>query len=339
MRRRMPAEWERHRATWMAFPHAHDTWPGCLEEAQAEFAHAVRALAGFERVEVLVANAALEQIARATFARELEDGRVRLHRVASDDVWMRDIAPTFVYEASDRVAVDWTFNAWGGKYPPWERDAAVGATVAGLAGIRTQRSDLVCEGGALESDGEGTLIVTEPTLVDAARNPGRARDSIEAELRSCLGTELQLWLPRGIEGDDTDGHVDDIARFVGPAQVVCSSAPATDPPNAAALAECRAVLASGRDARGRALRVHDLPLPEEVRSSDGERLPASYANFYIANGCVLVPVFAVPQDDAALALLARLLPDRRVLPIPARNLLRGLGTLHCLTQQEPVPHD
>jgi agmatine deiminase len=332
----MPAEWDRHAATWVAWPHNPETWPGCLEEARAEFAKLVAELARFEPVEVLVCDAELrEQVAR--WASRLRDpGRVRLHVVPSDDVWMRDIGPTFARDPAGRLAaIDWTFNSWGGKYPPWDRDDAVAARVAELCGAARVRPGLVIEGGALEVDGEGTLLATEPTLLDPKRNPGVGRRELERRLAELLGVRRVVWLGEGIEGDDTDGHIDDVARFVRPGVVVCAREPDPRDPNHAPLEEMAAKLRAARDASGRALEVIDLPMPEAVRC-DGERLPASYANFYLCNGAALVPVFGVAQDAPALAVLRACLPGREIVPIPSRHLVRGLGAVHCLTQQQPA---
>jgi agmatine deiminase len=261
---------------------------------------------------------------------------VRLHPIPSNDVWMRDIAPTFVRDASGAlVALDWTFNSWGGKYPPWDLDDAVASRVAEFCGIPRVRPGLVAEGGAIEVDGEGTLLVTEPTFVRPTRNPGMSRDEIEQKLRELLGATCVVWLGEGIEGDDTDGHVDDVARFVRPGTVVCARESDRSDPNHAPLEELGLRLRAARDSAGRRLEVIDLPMPEPVLA-DGEYLPASYANFYVCNGAVLVPVFGCANDKPALEVLRRLLPRREIVPIPSRTLVRGLGAVHCLTQQQPA---
>jgi agmatine deiminase len=335
-RYRMPAEWERHAATWLAWPHNPETWPGCLEEARAEFEKLAAELARFEPVELLVCSPELREQVAKRMAGLPDAARVRLHVVASDDVWMRDIGPTFVRDAAGRLAaIDWTFNSWGGKYPPWDRDDAVAARVAGLCGVPHLRPGLVIEGGALEVDGEGTLLATEPTMLDPRRNPGVSRRELEQRLAGLLGVSRVVWLGEGIEGDDTDGHIDDVARFVRPGRVVCAREPDARDPNHGPLEEMAARLRAARDAAGRALEVIDLPMPEAVRA-DGERLPASYANFYLCNGAALVPVFGVARDAAALEVLRDCLPGREVVPIPSRHLVRGLGAVHCLTQQQPA---
>ncbi len=331
----MPAEWEPHAATWLAWPHAATTWPGCLEQAQHEFEFFVRALAGFERVELLVQGEAQRAQIGERLGAIARDGAVRVHVIPTDDVWMRDIGPTFARGAAGLVAIDWTFNAWGGKYAPWDRDDAVAAQVATLAGVVCERPGVVLEGGAIEVDGEGTLLATEPTLLDPKRNPGMSKAAIDALALELLGTRKTIWLGDGIEGDDTDGHIDDIARFVAPGRVVCAREPDPADPNHAPLEDCIARLRAARDAAGRALEVIELPMPPPVLA-DGDRLPASYANFYIANGAVLVPTFAAASDERALAVLRPLFPDRKILGVPSRALVRGLGSVHCLSQQQPL---
>ncbi len=332
----MPAEWEPHAATWVAWPHAETTWPGCLADAEREFETLVRALARSERVELLAQTESHAQLLGARLTDVVRAGAVRLHVIRTDDVWLRDIGPTFVRDAAGAlVALDWTFNAWGGKYAPWDRDDGVAARVAALAGVTRERPELVVEGGALEVDGEGTLLATEPTLLDPKRNPGISRESLEKRLGELLGVTHVVWLGDGIEGDDTDGHIDDLARFVAPGVVVCAREPDTSDPNHAPLEACFSALQAARDARGRALRVVELPMPPAVHSG-ADRLPASYANFYIANREVLVPVFGAPSDQVALETLRPFFPGREVVGIPSRNLVRGLGAVHCLTQQQPV---
>ena len=334
-RLRMPAEWEPHAATWLAWPHAVTTWPGCLEQAEREFEALVRALARFERVELVVQSDAHRARIATRLGALVRDGAVRLHVIPSDDVWMRDIGPTFVRGSAGLVALDWTFNAWGGKYPPWDRDDAVAAQVARLVGVECERPGIVLEGGAIEVDGEGTLLATEPTLLDPKRNPGIDVRAIDALAQELLGVRKTIWLGAGIHGDDTDGHIDDIARFTSPGRVVCAREPDPRDPNHEPLEDCVARLRDARDAAGRALEVIDLPMPPPLLAGE-DRLPASYANFYIANGAVLVPVFDAPADARALAVLRPLFPGREVVGVPSRSLVRGLGAVHCLTQQQPL---
>ena len=327
----MPAEFERHAATWLAWPHNPETWPGCLDEARDEFAVLVAALAERETVRLIVPS----EDERSRVARRVPDS-VQLFVVKSNDCWMRDIGPTFVHDGGQRVAIDWTFNAWGGKYPPWDRDDLVASAVAKHAGVRSVRPGLVVEGGALEVDGEGTLLCTRGSLLGASRNPGLERADLEARLHELLGVRAVVWLDAELEGDDTDAHIDNVARFVAPGHVLCAVEDDPDDPNSAGLASCRKQLEGALDARARSLRVTALPMPDPLRAS-GERLPASYANFYLANGCVLIPVFASRRDDEAVERIASLFPGRDAVAIPSRTLVRGLGSLHCLSQQEPAP--
>ena len=336
----MPAEWEPHAATWLGWPHAEETWPGCLDEARVEFAALLRAVARSEPAEVLVQDAAAERRVRA-LAAELPAaaGPVRVHRLATDDVWLRDIGPTFVHAPDGGlVAVDWTFNAWGGKYPPWERDDAAAAEIARLAGVRSVRPGLTLEGGALEVDGEGTLLLAEPTALDPRRNPGVGRAQLEARLDPLLGAERVIWLGEGLSGDDTDGHVDHLARFVAPGRAVCVRERSYGDPNFEPTRDAWRRLSRARGARGARLELVELPMPEP-RAAGSERLPASYANFYVAERALLVPVFGCPQDEAALKILDALFPGRETVPVASGTLLRGLGGPHCLTQQQPRPAD
>jgi agmatine deiminase len=322
----MPAEWEPHAATWLVWPHNRETWPGVLEQAEREYRALVEALARSEPVHVLVQDGAHGERVRA----RLGSIAAQLHVVPTNDSWMRDIGPTFVLDgAGGRLAIDWTFNSWGGQYPPWDLDDAVAARVARLAGVRALRSEWVIEGGALEVDGSGTLIVTEPSVLDPRRNPGRTKREFEALAAELLGASRVVWLDAILSGDDTHGHVDDIARFVAPGRVVCARGSDPGDPDFAPLERCASALAKH-------FQVIELPLPAPVEA-DGERLPASYANFYVANRAVLVPVFGDPADARALAVLAPLFPGRDLVPIPSRALVRGLGAVHCLTQQEPAP--
>lgn len=317
---RWPAEWEEHAGTWLTWPHNPDTWPGHLTDAREAFAAMVRALHEQETVNLLVGDAELEDAARATLSEAgVDTARVRFHRIATDDGWMRDCGPVFlVDDAGGRLAVDFGFDAWGGKYPPWECDAAAGAAVAGAAGVERVACPTVVEGGAIEGDGRGTLLTTGRCLLDPARGPGRTRESLERLLADQLAVQRVVWLEGEIEGDDTDGHVDQLARFVAPGRVVAV-------PQEATLAPLRA---AGLD-------VLELPPTPAVRVA-GAAVPASYANFYLANGVVLVPTFGVPEDARALGLLGELLADRRVVAIPSRALAVGLGAIHCVTQQEPT---
>jgi agmatine deiminase len=339
-----PAEWEPHDATWIAWPHHEPDWPGKLAPIPWVYAEIVRMLHQYERVEVLCQNEAVRDDADRTLKAHGVRRNVRLHVVPTDRVWLRDSGPTGVRRDDGSIAlVNWRFNAWA-KYDNYERDARVGSAIAELTGlprIEPVRSDtgdrVVLEGGAIESDGEGTLLVTEECLLSPiqARNPGLSRAGYERVFHDALGIRQTIWLGQGCVGDDTHGHIDDVARFTAPGVIVLAyeADPADDENHRRSEDNFdRLQLAGGE--RG-ALRVVKLPYPRAVEMN-GERLPASYANFYIANGVVIVPTFNDRNDRIALATLAELFPDRQVIGVHAVDLVWGLGTLHCLTQQQPA---
>jgi len=340
---RMPAEWEPHAATWLAWPHEHSDWPGKFEPIPWVFGEVVRHLVQGERVRILVTDAHAARAARAVLRRTGVDlGRVDLFRIPTDRSWTRDSLPTFVRRRPGDVGlVDWRFNAWA-KYPNWRRDDAIGARLA-----RTLRQPtwqpvargrrVVLEGGAIDVNGRGTLLATEECLLSRvqARNPGLGRAGIERVLADTLGIQKVLWLGHGIAGDDTHGHIDDLARFVGARTIAVVATDDRHHVDYERLRENLGRLRRMTDQDGRAIRVVHLPMPGPL-FLDGQRLPASYANFYVANGVVLVPTFNDPKDRHALATIARLFPTRRIVGIHAVDLVWGLGTLHCMTQQEPA---
>jgi agmatine deiminase len=338
--RRWPAEWEPHAATWLAWPHAPLTWPGHLEEARRDYVEIVRALQGRETVRLLVGDDALEASARRTLTAHGVDPErgIEYLRIPTNDSWLRDTGPIVVEERDaggrmQRHAVAFGFNAWGGKYPPWDRDVQVGERAARAAGMPVTRADFVLEGGSIDGNGRGCILTTESCLLNPNREAGRTREQMEARLARWLGARQVLWLGDGIEADDTDGHIDDIARFVDAGTVVAAVSDAGDA-NAAPLAENLRRLRAARDQDGKPLSVVPLPMPPAHRIDD-QLCPASYANFYLANGAALVPVFDAPSDARALAVLRELLPGREIVPIPSRYLVLGLGSVHCLSQQAP----
>ena len=340
---RMPAEWEPHAATWLAWPHERRDWPGKFEAIPWVYAEVVRHLVAGERVRILVDDARLRRRAQ----RVLRDAgvdlrRVGFFRVPTDRSWTRDTCPLFVRRHDGDVAlVHWRFNGWA-KYRNHRRDAAVGDALAralrrGCWQPVVARRRVVLEGGAIDVNGQGTLLATEECLLsrEQARNLGVTRAELERVLGAYLGVRKVLWLGRGIAGDDTHGHVDDLARFVDARTVVIAQADDPADPNYEPLRENRARLERMTDQDGRRLRVVALPMPAPLVFA-GQRLPASYANFYIANAAVLVPTFNDVRDRQALAVLAGLFPSRPVVGIHAGDLVLGLGTLHCMTQQEPA---
>ncbi len=336
-----PAEWARHEACWLAWPSHEELWLDALAPVQDAFVAFARAIADpdpatgaprGERLEVLVPTPEREAEARA----RLEGLPATLRRLPFGDIWMRDIAPVFTTSSTGEVAaVSFGFNGWGGKYV-LPGDAEVSGRVAALAGTRTFREPWVLEGGSVEPDGEGTLLTTRQCLLNPNRNPGLDEREIERRLREALGAETVLWLGDGLLNDHTDGHVDTIARFVAPGVVVCMEPSRAGDPNAAALGTILRDLASMRDARGRRLEVVTVPSPGLVADGEGEPMPASYVNFYVANTTVTVPVYGVPQDGRAVEAVGRLFPGRRAVGVPARQLLEGGGAFHCVSQQQPA---
>ena len=328
----MPAEWEPHLATWLAWPHNEEDWPGRFEPIPWVYGEIVRKLSQVERVRILVRDAEAQEAARSILERNgAELAAVDFHRLPTDRVWTRDFAPLFVKNAAGaRAAVKWRFNGWA-KYENHLADEAAGQAIAGLAGVPEIRPDMVLEGGSIDVNGAGLLLTTEECLLSPvqARNPGMHRDQIEAQFAEHLGIQSVLWLRNGIAGDDTHGHVDDLARFTDRDTVVIVSEEDPSDDNYAPLRENLEIL------RGQPLRVKTLPCPAPLWF-EGMRLPASYANFYIANKTVLVPVFNDPNDRVALNTLAECFPDRTVVGINCVELVWGLGTLHCMTQQEPL---
>jgi agmatine deiminase len=344
---RMPAEWEPHAATWIAWPHERRDWPGKLAPIGWVYGEVVRYLTRGERVRILVPDATLERRARALLTRVgVNLAQVDFVRLPTDRSWTRDSCPLFVKNGAGEVALtNWRFNGWA-KYANHRRDGALGDRLAARLRLRQWRPTVeiagrpwrvVLEGGAIDVNGAGTLLATEECLLDAvqARNPGLSRAGLEAVLATHLGVRKVLWLGRGIAGDDTHGHVDDLARFTDETTVVIAQEPEATDPNHAPLRESYARLRAMTTADGRRLRVEVLPMPAPL-FLDGVRLPASYVNFYIANAVVLVPTFNDPNDREALKILARLFPTRAVVGIHAVDLVWGLGTLHCMTQQEPA---
>lgn len=345
--RRMPAEWEPHAATWIAWPYEPTDWPGKIEPVYWVYTEIVRALSASERVELVCANADVEQHARECLSKIKDFGsRVRFHVQAHDRGWLRDSAPTIVLNQSGGAeCIQWNFNAWA-KYENFLNDRAIPPLVSRVSGhpvITASRSDtgepFVLEGGAIETDGQGTLLVTEECLLSPVqeRNPGLSREGYESIFREYLGITKTVWLDRGCAGDDTHGHIDDITRFVAPHTVVTAVEPDTQDENHEPLLENLRRLQNATDARGKPLTVIPLPMPKPVYF-DGMRLPASYANFYIANSVVIVPTFNDVADREALTILAKLFPTREVVGVHSLDLVWGLGTLHCLSQQQPAAH-
>ncbi len=334
---RLPAEWTPHASTWTSWPSDDDLWEGELDAVRDEFAAMVDVLTRYEPVIVNVADEEAEHDA----GRRLRDAgadltQVRYHRVPLDDAWFRDNGPIFVVSGAGQVALtDWHFNAWGGKYEH-ARDTLAPAAVARELGMRRFAFPYVLEGGALEVNDEGLLITTRSCLLSPTRNPELSQEDVEALLRAGLGVRHVVWLERGLEGDHTDGHVDTIVRFCSDRTLVCAVADDPQDPNHEPTQANLAVLQTLLDPDGEPMTVVPLPLPQQRRLADGRVLAASYANFYVANGVVLVPSYGDELDDQALELLTPLFPGRAVVGVRAEHLITGGGAWHCVTQQQPT---
>jgi agmatine deiminase len=348
---RMPAEWEPHAGTWMLWPERPDNWREGAAPAQRAFAAVAAAIAKSEPVTMGVSAARFEA------ARAMLPAGVRVVEISSNDAWMRDVGPTFVVDRHRRVrGVDWIFNAWGGKaggvYSDWSLDDQVAAKVLEIESKPRYRAPFVLEGGAIHVDGQGTLLTTEECLLNPNRNPTLRRPQIERLLERYLGVRKIIWLGRGVFNDETDGHVDNLCCFVRPGEVVLTWCEDPDDPQYDISRAAYEVLARSRDARGRRIRIHKLLQPgplymteEEAAGIElsedckprrcGDRLAGSYVNFYLANRQVLMPLLDARTDRAAKAALAKLFPRRKVVGVPAREILLGGGNIHCITQQQP----
>ena len=334
----MPAEWEPHEAVWLSWPHRRATWPGNFRPIPAKFAEIVAVISRYECVRLNCA-AALQPRARALCRRAGADlARVEFFDHPTNDTWCRDHGPIFVKHArTGEVALtDWRYNAWGGKYPPFDADDAIPRRIAARLKRRRFARDMVLEGGSIDVNGVGDLLTTEACLLNPNRNPTLSRAQIEQALRDMLGVRRVHWLGDGIVGDDTDGHVDDLSRFFAPDGIVTAVERNARDANHAALRDNLDRLRRLRTAGGRRFRIVELPMPRPCHR-DGVRLPASYANFLVINGAVLMPAFRQPRRDATAAeVLAACFPGREIIPIDCLDLVWGLGTLHCISQQQPA---
>jgi agmatine deiminase len=340
----MPAEWEPHEATWIGWPHNRTDWPGKFPPIPWVYGEIVRKIAPGETLRILIDSKSHEASARSILARVgVDPARTEFFRFPTNRGWTRDFGPIAVKREGKGIAiVDFRFNGWA-KYPDWKKDRKIHSRAANALGLRLFRpllngSEFVLEGGAIDVNGRGSLLTTEECLLDQnvqARNPGATRAEIERALLDTLGATNVLWLGRGIAGDDTHGHIDDIARFVGPRTIVACDEQNSSDPNYAPLNENLERLSGMHLEDGSKPEVIRLPMPSPLFFK-GMRIPASYANFYIANACVLVPTFNDARDRTALGILSELFPGRPVIGIHAVDLVWGFGTLHCLTQQQPA---
>jgi len=343
---RMPAEWEPHAATWLAWPHNKNDWPGKFESIPWVFADIVRHLAHVEDVHLIVASAREKQVAREVLRRSHVDAkRVKFHTWPTNRIWTRDSGPIFIKGGDGTALTNWRFNAWA-KYPDWKHDNQLPERISKNLKLKAftpivdrkgKPYHVVLEGGSIDVNGRGLMLTTEECLLSKAqqRNPGLSALALENIFRDYLGIEKVIWLGQGIEGHDTHGHVDDIARFVASDTVLTVVEPSRAGHNYEPLQENLSRLRAATDMEGRKLRIVELPLPRPVIFR-GQRLPASYANFYIANNLVLVPTFNDPNDRVALNILAGLFPGREIVGIHCGDFIWGLGAIHCMTQQQPA---
>ena len=343
----MPAEWAPHAGCWMIWPERPDNWRLGAKPAQKAFVQVATAISRFEPVTMLVSHRQYEN-ARACLPPE-----VRVVEMSSNDAWARDIACTFLLGKNGELAgVDWPFKSWGGLYFPWDKDDAIAGKMLEMERAKRFRAPLVIEGGALHVDGEGTVLVVEQCVLNENRNPDVRRQDMERMLKDYLGTSHVIWLENGVPHDETDGHVDNLACFVKPGVVLLTWCDDPADPHYQVSRDAEARLKTARDAKGRELTIERIPMPTpmfytqaEAEGVDatasgmnrkaGERLAASYVNFYIANGAIIAPAFGVETDEPARNVLARLFPEREIVMLPAREILLGGGNIHCITQQQP----
>ena len=338
----MPPEWALHKATWLSWPHRLETWPGNFGPIPAVFVEIISWLSSSEEVHINVLDEAMERevsaLLRNSRHHEIQLERIFLHRIPTNDAWCRDHGPNFVFRHTagriEKIIVNWDYNAWGEKYKPYDEDRAVPERIASLQQLDIVSPGMVLEGGSIDVNGKGLLLTSEACLLNPNRNPSLNREDIERELGKYLGIEKVLWLGDGIVGDDTDGHVDDMARFVNETTIVIALEENPSDENYAALQENYQRLQSYTDLSGNPLKVLKLPMPSPVYFN-GDRLPASSANFYIANTVVLVPTYRCSQDLIALEILQECFPGRNIVGIDCSDLVWGLGAIHCLTHEEP----
>jgi agmatine deiminase len=338
---RMPAEWEPHAGTWFTWPRPNGiSFPDRYDSVPPVYAELIRHLVQVEDVNINVWDAEMEATARALLTKyKTPLQRVHFHHFPAYEPWCRDHGPTFLVHdhggQHERAVVDWRYNAWGNKYPPFDLDDAIPEHIANLRGLPLFSPDMVLEGGSIEVNGRGTLLTTESCLLNPNRNPQLDQTEISRCLRDYLGVEKILWLGDGIVGDDTDGHIDDLARFINPTTIAVVVEEDIEDANYPALHENLRRLRLARDQDDQLFQIVKLPMPRKVER-EGQRLPASYANFYVANKLVLVPTFRDRNDRTAIDLLQKELPDRRVIGVDSSELIWGLGSFHCITQQEPA---
>ncbi len=333
---RMPAEWEPHVATWFSWPHKEESWPGKFEPVPQIFVEMVKALTPSELVKINVKDDVMKQEVLALLSiADIDLSRVELHINPTNDAWCRDHGPIYIKnEAGERAIVDWGYNAWGGKYPPFDLDDQVPVYIAKIQNLPLYQPNIVMEGGSIEVNGKGTLITSKSCLLNENRNPHLNQTEIEDYLKSYLGVRHILWLGEGIIGDDTDGHIDDMTRFINSTTIVTALEDNINDENYGILMENYQLLKTMVDQDGNPFTIVTIPMPDPIYC-DGQRLPASYANFLIANKLVLVPTYRCANDQKAIEILQNHFPDRKVVGIDCTDLVWGLGAIHCVSQQEP----
>lgn len=341
--RRQPAEWEPHSGCWLAYPRLPEEWPGAFEAAQQEVIQLCRAIADVNPITGLPQGETVHLLVHPTVATAakaaLVDVPIEFHGLPYDDIWLRDTGLVFAIAADGSpVGVRFQFNAWGGKFE-FPNDAQLADAILKEQGIVIERSPLVIEGGAIETDGQGTCLTTRPCLISEARNPGYSQAEIEAQLKKLLGYEKILWLDQGLENDHTDGHIDTLARFIAPGVVACMLPSDRQDPNGPVLRQIADTLVAMTDAQGRSLQIVTVPSPGLIQGANGVPLPASYLNFYIGNSTVVVPTYGVDQDEVAVRAIAAFFPTRRTVGVSARGLITGGGAFHCITQQQPIKRE
>jgi agmatine deiminase len=332
----MPAEWRHHRATWLSWPHKQESWPELFEGIPELWARLVRSLVEAGENVCVLADEGATYVQAQEMVGHLP--RCAIYPIATDDAWIRDSGPTFLSHpdpAMPRALVDWQYNAWGGKYPPFDRDNAIPSRIADLLGYRRFVAPIVLEGGAIDVNGRGSALVARGCLLSPTRNPGLTEGDLAEYLREYLGIQHVIWVEGMLVGDDTDGHVDQLARFVGTRTVVVAQEDDPRDENYQTLRDLWKRLQQATDEDGRSLELIPLPMPKPIYIQ-GQRVPAGYLNFYIANEAIIIPAFEDPADRVAAETLGRFFPGRRPVLLPARQLVWGLGAYHCITQQEPI---
>ncbi len=333
---RMPAEWEPHAATWLTWPRREGiSFPENYDLITPVFAAMVRAITPYEEVHINVWGDSMELEVKSLLQdHDALNERVHFHHFQAYEPWVRDHGPLFVVNESSRAVTDWGYNSWGGKYPPFDLDNQIPDQIAKSRSLERFEPGMILEGGSIDVNGCGTVLATESCLLNPNRNPGLSKDNIEQRLQDYLGATNILWLGEGIAGDDTDGHVDDLARFVDPHTVIAAVERNRSDENFYNLQENLKRLQSMKDQKGKPLRVIELPMPSPIMQK-GERLPASYANFYVTNGSVITPTYRDKNDAKVIETLSKLFPNREIVGINSTDLVWGLGSFHCLTMQEP----